>query len=225
MPRRSGRPADAVSGRTSRQAQGHGPDAQRGQQGAEGRHQKKAGSDKRVTPAHVSTHPAAVDRRAWRGIHTATLPPLDFLRRFLDHVLPAGFVKIRHCGLLASGNVATRLVRARSLLAAGSGEADPRVADPSPSDDYRQPAAGAYRHRSAVWPRCHHPTVSRTSDGHATSCRRAPSSGKCLHYYFMVDRSRSWRRGTVIRRGSSPHRRHPRSLPASPSEPPRVTAP
>jgi hypothetical protein len=35
---------------------------------------------------------------------------------FLQHVLPFGFVKIRHYGLLASGNVATRLERARALL-------------------------------------------------------------------------------------------------------------
>ena len=39
-----------------------------------------------------------------------------FLRRFLLHVLPSGFVKLRHYGLLAPGNVNTRLVTARTLL-------------------------------------------------------------------------------------------------------------
>jgi Putative transposase/Transposase zinc-binding domain len=40
----------------------------------------------------------------------------EFIRRFLQHILPAGFVKIRHFGLNASGNVNTRLVVARRLL-------------------------------------------------------------------------------------------------------------
>ena len=55
-----------------------------------------------------------------RGDAVATLPPLVFLRRFLQHVLPRGFVKIRHYGLLASGNVTTRLERARALLGGDS---------------------------------------------------------------------------------------------------------
>jgi hypothetical protein len=49
------------------------------------------------------------------GKHTS-LPPRLFLRRFLDHVLPNGFVRIRHYGLLASANVHTRLARARERL-------------------------------------------------------------------------------------------------------------
>jgi Putative transposase/Transposase zinc-binding domain len=40
----------------------------------------------------------------------------EFLRRLLLHVLPKGFVRIRHYGLLASVNVATKLVRCRQLL-------------------------------------------------------------------------------------------------------------
>jgi hypothetical protein len=42
--------------------------------------------------------------------------PLEFMRRFLQHVLPRGFVKIRHFGLLAAGNVNTRLVEARAAV-------------------------------------------------------------------------------------------------------------
>ena len=45
-----------------------------------------------------------------------TLAPEEFLRRLLLHVLPAGFVKIRHYGLLAAGNVNTKLERARALV-------------------------------------------------------------------------------------------------------------
>ena len=45
-----------------------------------------------------------------------TLPALEFIRRFLLHVLPSGFVKIRHYGLLAPCNAKTKLEKARTLL-------------------------------------------------------------------------------------------------------------
>jgi len=45
-----------------------------------------------------------------------TLTPVEFLARFVQHVLPKGFVKIRHYGLLASSNVHTLLEQARALL-------------------------------------------------------------------------------------------------------------
>jgi len=51
-----------------------------------------------------------------RGEETATLHPHEFLRRFLLHVLPNGFVKLRHYGLMAPGNVNTKLANARVLL-------------------------------------------------------------------------------------------------------------
>ena len=52
----------------------------------------------------------------------------EFIRRFLLHVLPSRFVRIRHYGLLASRNVATRLERCRQLL-----EPQPQVDDPTTS--------------------------------------------------------------------------------------------
>lgn len=55
-----------------------------------------------------------------------TVSPDEFLRRFLLHVLPRGFTKIRHFGLLAAGHVNGRLERARVLLAAGSAPPAPR---------------------------------------------------------------------------------------------------
>ena len=42
--------------------------------------------------------------------------PHEFIRRFLMHVMPKGFVKIRHYGLLASSHVKTKLEVARRLL-------------------------------------------------------------------------------------------------------------
>jgi hypothetical protein len=40
----------------------------------------------------------------------------EFIRRFLLHLLPRGFTRIRHYGLLATGNAHRRLDRARELL-------------------------------------------------------------------------------------------------------------
>ncbi len=51
-----------------------------------------------------------------RGSKTATLAPEQFIGRFLQHVLPERFVKIRHFGLLAAGNVHSKLETARRLL-------------------------------------------------------------------------------------------------------------
>jgi hypothetical protein len=49
----------------------------------------------------------------------------EFLRRFLLHVLPKRFVRIRHYGLLASRNVSTKLEAARQLLVLESGPREP----------------------------------------------------------------------------------------------------
>jgi Putative transposase/Transposase zinc-binding domain len=51
---------------------------------------------------------------------TMTLEPGEFMRRFLMHVLPKGFHRIRHYGLLANGGAtrAEKLARARELIAA-----------------------------------------------------------------------------------------------------------
>lgn len=47
---------------------------------------------------------------------TMTLSPDEFIRRFLLHVLPSGFHRIRHVGLLANGGRRDHLARARELL-------------------------------------------------------------------------------------------------------------
>jgi hypothetical protein len=45
-----------------------------------------------------------------------TLAPEEFMRRFVLHVLPGGFHRIRHYGLLANGSRKTNLALARELL-------------------------------------------------------------------------------------------------------------
>jgi len=57
-----------------------------------------------------------------------TLATAEFIRRFLIHVLPHGFHRIRHYGLLASGTRADNIARARRLL-------DVPAARPEAGDD------------------------------------------------------------------------------------------
>jgi hypothetical protein len=64
---------------------------------------------------------------------TMTLDPHEFIRRFLIHVLPTGFHRIRHYGLLASGVNADNLALARKLLdvAPPAPEPEPAASDPA----------------------------------------------------------------------------------------------
>jgi hypothetical protein len=80
--------------------------------------------------------------REW--IKTLTLAPGEFIRRFLLHVLPDGFHRIRHYGLLASGTRAANIARIRDLLAPLQA---PREATSEPAT-VAEPPAGP------VCPRC-----------------------------------------------------------------------
>jgi len=59
-----------------------------------------------------------------------TLAPHEFIRRFLLHVLPRGFHRIRHYGLLASSARNTSIARARELLAAAPPPMPVETAEP-----------------------------------------------------------------------------------------------
>lgn len=58
----------------------------------------------------------------------------EFLRRFLLHVVPAGFVRIRHYGLLANRTRQAKLTRARQLLAVVVATVVPFLPPTTPSD-------------------------------------------------------------------------------------------
>jgi hypothetical protein len=62
-----------------------------------------------------------------------TLATDEFIRRFLIHVLPRGFHRIRHYGLLARAACADNIARARELLAVPTSQAEP--ADATDDDD------------------------------------------------------------------------------------------
>jgi hypothetical protein len=64
---------------------------------------------------------------------TMTLKPGEFIRRFLMHVLPKGFHRIRHCGLLASGTKTETIAWARELIATATPAQTPQKKQPPES--------------------------------------------------------------------------------------------
>ena len=82
--------------------------------------------------------------KAWRK--TMTLTAHEFIRRFLLHVLPDGFHRIRHYGLLTSSRRAETIARIRQIIAAPIPVAAPQEHDANgcteadePRDDHRPP--------------------------------------------------------------------------------------
>ena len=56
-----------------------------------------------------------------------TLATHEFIRRFLIHVLPRGFHRIRHYGLFASGQRVDNITRARELLDRAAPQSEARM--------------------------------------------------------------------------------------------------
>jgi Putative transposase/Transposase zinc-binding domain len=106
-----------------------------------------------------------------RDQNTASVTPVEFIRRFLDHVLPPGFVKIRHFGLLSPVNINDRWAQARSLLTQGEVPAPappasdiPELAPAPPSDAPWVTLLLAITGIDvSICPRCHNRSLVRTS--------------------------------------------------------------
>lgn len=86
--------------------------------------------------------------KSWRK--TMTLTPNEFIRRFLLHVLPDGFHRIRHYGLLASSRRADTIARIRQIIAAPmpaattvDREAEISAEQSDPVDERRPPCPAA----------------------------------------------------------------------------------
>ena len=80
-------------------------------------------------------------RNGQERYRTMTLVPGEFIRRFLLHVLPKGFHRIRHYGLLASAARQAHIARARALLAAPEPETlrDETTSAAAVPNDHRPP--------------------------------------------------------------------------------------
>ena len=88
------------------------------------------------------------DYRADNRPKVMTLDTDEFIRRFLLHVLPKGFRRIRHFGFLANCCRAAKLARIRAALQAPE---PPRTVEPV---DYRQRYAILTGHRIDLCPIC-----------------------------------------------------------------------
>jgi len=104
------------------------------------------------------------DRADGDALKQRTLPADEFIERFLLHVLPKGYVRIRHFGFLANRVKQTDLVRCRQLL--GLPPQLPTV----PQTDPRQTVLRLTGIDIAQCPRCHRGVmhITETFDRHST---------------------------------------------------------
>jgi hypothetical protein len=70
------------------------------------------------------------------------LDAVEFIRRFLLHVVPSGFVRIRHYGLMGNRVRAGNLARCRALLGVGQGSGAGGAAPPQEPQSSSQADAG-----------------------------------------------------------------------------------
>jgi len=79
-------------------------------------------------------------------VRTMTLPIMEFMRRFLQHVLPRGFMKVRYYGFLSpSSSVPLEDVKARIEIASGFALAAPEPASEPPAALRCRHCGGALR--------------------------------------------------------------------------------
>ena len=83
-----------------------------------------------------------------QSLKTMTLAATEFMRRFLLHVLPLGFHRIRYYGFLAPRHRAEKLTHCRHLLVATS-----RLAVSTPTSD-PMPTDGRLRISTRLCPAC-----------------------------------------------------------------------
>ncbi len=109
-----------------------------------------------------------------RGSRLRTLPldAVEFLRRFLLHILPRGFQRIRHFGLLANRVRQTKLTQCRTLVRQQTGGPPvmPVATQASPGQEDRGGVCPACQRGRLVWVETLHPPL-------AVYARGTPASG------------------------------------------------
>jgi hypothetical protein len=77
---------------------------------------------------------------------TTNLDAMEFLRRFLQHVVPDGCMKVRHCGFLHAGcAIHTETIRLMILQLSPSGCKPTHIAPPAPCVAFCPPCGGQMR--------------------------------------------------------------------------------
>ena len=96
-------------------------------------------------------------------LRTCTLPAEEFIRRFLQHVLPKGFVKVRYYGFLSSG--------CRQRLAALRQQLDDPPTGPAPAPEAADPDQTA---------------DSSTNDSPSNTVLLCPSCGQAMQRRLIL---------------------------------------
>src|SRR5580693_2498967 len=97
-----------------------------------------------------------------------TLAADEFIRRFLLHVLPDGFQRIRYYGFLANRYREQTLARCRQLLA---------MPQPEPPDNH---AAGDYRDQATAGPYCR---TDQQRCAHSPCPATSTEPARCTFHY------------------------------------------
>jgi hypothetical protein len=86
-------------------------------------------------------------------VRTMTLPSMEFMRRFLQHVLPRGFMKVRYYGFLSpSASVRVEDVKARIEMASGFALTAPETISEPPAALRCRHCGGALRFSRLLLP-------------------------------------------------------------------------
>ncbi len=93
---------------------------------------------------------------------TCTVAATEFIRRFLQHVLPKGFVKVRYYGFFAPGLRCRLSLLRQQLPLRPSASASPPESSPSPLDKALRclHCGHVLRHRQRIWPRSRWPPTA-----------------------------------------------------------------
>jgi hypothetical protein len=109
-------------------------------------------------------------QREPRARRTCTLPAEAFIHRFLQHVLPNGFVKVRYYGLLRAGNrTLLNRVRAQLVLRLGQASSVASTNVPPTPERWREPPV-CLQCGGPMWCSVIHPQRGRSPP---------PPSGRC----------------------------------------------
>jgi Putative transposase len=108
------------------------------------------------------------DYRTRSKTKVMSLDPAEFIRRFLMHVLPNGFRRIRHLGFLANFHRSAKLAQIRAALDV------PEPAVPPQPTDYRERCARLTGRRLDICPSCGGPMMEVGPWRHPAPPRHSP---------------------------------------------------
>jgi len=105
---------------------------------------------------------------------TMTLSAMEFLRRFVQHILPRGFVRIRQSGFLANTCRTARVALARTLLAAARVPVTPASAatEAPTASTWACPRCGAAMILGPILSALHLTTITQGFDTSGTHSNR-----------------------------------------------------